>query len=124
MKLNMFFPNELEAAVVRSRIPLEGYQAVVPRNRGSLWIRKPTWLEGGDFKISHRGKDLSTRQVGPWVVTSPREAGDEIEIRFPLVRRIEQEWVYHEHYRFAYEGDTIVAMSPTGKYAPMYPALR
>ena len=88
---------------------------------GSLWYRKPSWVPWENFSIRIEDQSLKIRRIGAWAVTSIQESGTALEVVYPLVRRQQEEWVHHKRYRFVYEGDTIVAMSPRGTYAPMYP---
>ena len=137
----MFFPNDSETARVESRVIRGSGAGTRDNHRGTiskgntgrmniavslrkpqcLWVRKPTWLDRDGIGITQNGQAIESRRVGSWAVTPILKANERIEITFPLVRRHEQEWVYHELYRIVYEGDTIVAMSPGGRYAPMYP---
>ena len=105
---------------VESRLPLEGCVLVTLKRRASVWFRKPSWLPREKLRILVDGEPVPIVPVGAWAVASEREAGTKLEVVYPLVRRREEEWVDHRRYRFEYEGDTIVAMSPRGVYAPMY----
>ncbi len=121
VRVNMAFSAESESARVESRIPLEGRVTITLNRNGSLWYRKPSWVPWEDFSIRIEDQPLKIRRIGAWAVTSIQESGTALEVVYPLVRRQQEEWVHHKRYRFVYEGDTIVAMSPRGTYAPMYP---
>ena len=47
-----------------------------------------------------------------------------MRLRFAPVRRSEEEWVYWQRHRMVFEGDTLVEMSPRGRYSPMFGELR
>ena len=90
---------------------------------GSLWVRKPGWLPWAELTLGRAGKGgngLGCRRIEPWAVTDPLPAGTEVQVRFTPVRRSEEEWVYWQRYRMMFEGDTLVEMSPRGRYAPMF----
>ncbi len=123
VRVNMAFSHESEAARVVSRIPLEGRVSITLKQNGNLWFRKPSWVPWEDFSIRVQGKPVAVRRIGTWGVTSKQDPGTTLEAVYPLVRRQEEEWIHHKRYRFVYEGDTIVAMSPRGTYAPMYPGI-
>ena len=123
VRLNMAFSSESEAARVVSQIPQEGRVAITLKRKASLWYRKPSWVSWKDFTIRVQGKPVAVRRIGTWAVTSKQGAGTVLEAVYPLVRRQQEEWIHYKRYRFVYEGDTIVAMTPRGIYAPMYPGL-
>ena len=75
------------------------------------------------LKIAVDGSPIPFNRDGPWAVTPLQNKGTQLDVTYPLVRREQQEWVDHKRYRFVLEGDTIVAMSPRGIYAPMYDAI-
>ena len=123
VRINMAFSGETDAARVKSHIPLEGRVVVTLKQKASLWFRKPSWLPWEKLNISIDGSSIPFVRVGPWAVTSLQDEGTQFEVTYPLVRREQQEWVNHKRYRFVLEGDTVVAMSPRGLYAPMYDPL-
>ena len=123
VRLNMAFSSESEAARVVSQIPKEGRVTITLKRKGNLWFRKPSWVPWKDFSIRVQGEPIAVRRIGTWGVTSRRDPGTILEAVYPLVRRQEEEWIHHKRYRFVYEDDTIVAMSPRGTYAPMYPGI-
>lgn len=120
VRINMAFSRETDSARVESRIPLEGRVAVTLKRKSSLWFRKPSWLPWEKLKIAVDGRPIPFNRNGPWAVTLLQNKGTQLDVTYPLVRREQQEWVDHKRYRFVLEGDTIVAMSPRGIYAPMY----
>ena len=81
------------------------------------------WHSQEKLNIVVDGNSVAVSHVGLWAVTPPQDQGTQLEVIYPLVRREQQEWVNYQRYRFVLEGDTIVAMSPRGHYAPMYDAL-
>ncbi len=124
VRLNMAFSSESEAARVISQIPKEGRVTITLKREASLWYRKPSWVPWKDFSVRVQGKPLAVRRIGTWAVTSKQESGTVLEAMYPLVRRQQEEWIHHKRYRFVYEGDTIVAMTPRGTYAPMYQEIK
>ena len=124
VRLNMAFSTESEAARVVSQIPQEGRVTITLKREASLWYRKPSWVSWKDFSIRVQGKPQLVRRVGTWAVTSKLASGTVLEAVYPLVRRQQEEWIHYKRYRFVYEGDTIVAMTPRGTYAPMYPGIK
>ena len=123
VRLNIAFSSESEAARVVSQIPKEGRVSITLKREASLWYRKPSWVSWKNFSIRIQGNSVAVRRIGTWAVTSKQASGTVLEAVYPLVRRQEEEWVHYKRYRFVYEGDTIVAMSPRGTYAPMYPGI-
>ena len=94
---------------------------------GRLWVRTPDWLPPEELaagRVDQAGGALGLLRIAPWAVTDPLPAGAEVRVRFRPVRRVEEEWSYWQRYRMAFEGDTLVEMSPRGRHAPMFPALR
>ncbi len=76
--------------------------------------------------LRRAGKDanrLAFRRIEPWAVTDPLPEGTEVRLRFTPVRRSEDEWVYWQRYAMVFEGDTLVEMSPRGRYSPMFAGL-
>ena len=94
---------------------------ITTRKAGTLWVRKPGWLEADAFSIRVDEDAVEPLQIGEWAVIPSVAADRELDIRYSVPRREDQEWVYDRLYRVSYEGDTVVAMSPRGRYAPMYP---
>jgi hypothetical protein len=94
---------------------------------GSLWVRKPDWLPWADLTLGfadEAGGAVGFRRIEPWAMTDPQPEGTEVRLRFAPVRRSEEEWVYWQRHRMVFEGDTLVEMSPRGRYAPMFGELR
>ena len=123
VRINMAFSGETDAARVESHIPLEGRVVVTLKQKASLWFRKPSWLPWEKLNIGVDGSSIPFVRVGPWAVTPLQHEGTQLDVTYPLVRREQQEWGNHKRCRFVLEGDTIVAMSPRGLYAPMYGAI-
>ena len=89
-------------------------------------MRKPDWLPWEELTVSRAGESgvtLASRRIEPWAVTDPLPAGTEVQLRFTPVRRSEEEWVYWQRHRMVFEGDTLVEMSPRGRYSPMFAGL-
>ena len=74
-------------------------------------------------RAGEAGGTLASRRIEPWAVTDPLPAGTEVQLRFTPVRRSEEEWVYWQRHRMVFEGDTLVEMSPRGRYSPMFAGL-
>ncbi len=123
VRINMAFSGETDGAHVESHLPVEGRVTVTMKQKASLWFRKPSWLSWEKLNIVVDGSAVAVSHVGLWAVTPPQDQGTQLEVIYPLVRREQQEWINYQRYRFVLEGDTIVAMSPRGLYAPMYGAL-
>ncbi|MBI85889.1 MAG: hypothetical protein CMJ81_22055 [Planctomycetaceae bacterium] len=123
VRVNMAFSRETPAARVESHLPREGRLAVTLKQRASLWFRKPSWLTWDQLTVTVAERPLPVVRVGAWAVTSLQDAGTRLDVTYPLVRRQQQEWINRKRYRFVLEGDTIVAMSPRGIYAPMFAPL-
>lgn len=125
-RLNLLFSTDRSAARVSSRLPAAGDVTVTMPAAGSLWVRKPDWLPWEELTLGRAGKDangLAFRRIEPWAVTDPLPEGMEIRLRFTPVRRSEEEWVYWQRHRMVFEGDTLVEMSPRGRYSPMFAGL-
>ncbi len=126
-RLNLLFSTDQAAAVTASRLPGAGDVTVTMPAAGALWVRKPDWLPWDGLAVDRSGAAggaVGFRRIAPWAVTEPLPAGAQVRLRFPPVRRVEEEWVYWQRYRMAFAGDTLVEMSPRGRYAPMFAELR
>ena len=123
VRVNMAFSRDTRAARVESHLPREGHVAVTLKQRASLWFRKPSWLTWDQLTVTVAERPLPVIRVGVWAVTAMQAAGTRLDVTYPLVRRQQQEWINRKRYRFVLEGDTIVAMSPRGIYAPMFAPL-
>ena len=126
-RLNLLFSTDHAAARTSSRLPAAGDVTVTMPAAGSLWVRKPDWLPWADLTLGfadEAGGAVGFRRIEPWAMTDPQPEGTEVRLRFAPVRRSEEEWVYWQRHRMVFEGDTLVEMSPRGRYAPMFGELR
>ena len=128
-RLNLLFSTDRAAAVTTSRLPGAGEVTVTMPAAGALWVRKPDWLPWDGLAVDRDGGDgdggtVGFRRIAPWAVTGPLPAGAQVRLRFRPVRRVEEEWIYWQRHRMALVGDTVVEMSPRGRYAPMFAELR
>lgn len=126
-RLNLLFSSDQAAARTRSRLPGAGEVTVTMPAAGRLWVRTPDWLPPEELavdRVDQAGGPLGLLRIAPWAVTDPLPTGAEVRLRFRPVRRVEEEWIYWQRHRMAFEGDTLVEMSPRGRHAPMFPALR
>ena len=119
-RLNMFVPGAMAAAEVQGTLESPERLSVVLPNRGRLWVRRPEWLPWNQLSLS-ADKAVPFKQIGDWAVTGPLEPGATIVVEAPQVHQAHEEWVYWQHYRMTFAGDTIVKMEPRGAYAPMFP---
>ncbi len=122
-RLNLLFSTDRAAARTSSRLPAAGDVTVTMPAAGSLWVRKPDWLPWRELTLGldgETGAGLGLRRIEPWAVTDPLPAGTQVQVRFTPVRRSEAEWVYWQRHDMVFEGDTLVEMSPRGRYSPMF----
>ena len=110
-----------EQASVGSELPDSGRITVSSATPQVLWVRLPSWLDPQSVSATSAGEPLTPRPIGGWLVTKKAVAA--AELTFAVPHRTEEEWVNNGRYRIVYAGDTIVAMDPQGRYAPMYPAI-
>lgn len=126
-RLNMMFSTDQAAAHTNSQLPAIGNVIVKMPTAGRLWVRKPDWLPWKELSL-HRdpnsSNEVSFRRIDPWAMTDQLPEGTKICLRFTPVRRYEEEWVYWQRYRMAFEGDTLIEMNPRGLYSPMFKELR
>ena len=125
-RLNLLFSTRCAAARTGSRLPAAGEVTVTMPAEGSLWVRKPDWLPWEELTLSRgngAGGALRFRRIEPWAVTDALPEGTEATVLFTPVRRLEEEWVYWQRHRMVFSGDTLVEMSPRGRYAPMFAEL-
>ena len=120
-RVNLLLTGGAEGITVTSELPDVGHIAITSAKPQVLWVRVPSWLETQSLAATTGGEALAWRSIGDWLVTAEPVAA--LALRFSVPRRTEDEWVNNARYRMVYEGDTIVAMDPQGRYAPMYPSI-
>ncbi len=124
--LNHFSPS----VNVRSYMPHEGRVALdIKQDMPELMVRIPEWVPFGAVGIrGQKGEEITREATGrtvPWVngcfiKLKGVQAGETIDVTFPVAERSTQELAVDDPYTARWLGDDVMDISPSGTYYPLY----
>lgn len=109
-------------ADVHSYLPYTGRVDVeLKETRDRVSVRMPDWVESGSEDVKCTvDDDREITWEGQYVVTGPVESDEVISFTFPLEKRVRKEVIGGESYVLDVHGHTIVDISPSGEFGPLY----
>ena len=120
MSVNLLFSRATDDVVVKSYLPFKGQIDIRCRNDRSIRVRVPDYVRRGSITLEVNGRSTPVNSTKAWLALPTTKQGDVAVLRFDLRERDESVHIGYDTYEVRYRGDTVTAMSPPGKYCPLY----
>jgi len=122
-QVNLLLNEASSWADVHSSIPYRGKVHIkMKRPCQSVLIRMPEWVAGGSPEVICKVND-SPRGLaweGRHVIAGAAQAGDSLDLTFPISTRTVKERLGTTDYMLEIKGNTVVSIDPPGKIGPLY----
>jgi flagellar biosynthesis chaperone FliJ len=113
---------------VNSYSPYEGRVEVTVKNTTDLFIRLPEWVDKSKVAVTIDGAVQPVSWRGDYVQLSRLIRGQEVTVTYPLRHLTETFYLIPEksspmesnRYTITWKGDTVISISPKGRYYPLY----
>ena len=137
LSVNLHIDKLLPEAEIRGYQPYKGLLTIDLKRPCKVRVRIPEFVEPGEMKVESRndlsanhalsgratgasGRAVQPRVWGNYLELGDRQAGQRIEVSYPLPLREETESVGNPgfrqyQYRVAWRGDTVVRLTPVGE---------
>jgi hypothetical protein len=120
VSVNLLFSRATEDVVVKSHLPFAGRVDIQCHSDRRIRVRVPDYVRGETLSVEMNGRPTGVRAAQGWVQLPPTKKGDVAVVRFGLPEREESIHLGYDTYEVKYRGDTVTAISPPGKYYPLY----
>ena len=120
VSVNLLFSRATDDLVVRSHLPFKGQVDIQCRSDRSIRVRVPDYAPSKSLNLEINGQTRPIQTAEEWLALPPPRKGDVAIVRFDLPERPESVHVGYDTYEVKYRGDTVTAISPPGKYCPLY----
>ena len=131
LSVHMHFDKLLPEAEIRSYQPYRGLLTIELKRACKVRVRIPDFVPPGEIaarsgttsstpKRGTGGGKVAARIFGNYLLLGDRQAGEKLEITYPLALREETEVIGNPGrrqyaYRVTWKGDTVVRMTPVGE---------
>lgn len=119
-RVNLAFNRESDLADVVSCLPHRGEVDVVVKRARRVLVRTPGWVSRPEVKAYRNKKQIATAWDGTYVEFPDTQEGDLLTITYPLRVTEVHETIQGTHYVEKWRGNTIVGITPPGKWIPMF----
>ena len=89
-----------------------------------LYFRIPDWVEREKIQLSltDKGKEVNRQKewAGEYLRINELKEKSKVTVTFPIRKEKVSETIYKKKYTLEWWGDTVVAITPTGKVFPLY----
>ena len=128
LRINLLLNRASAWADVASYIPYEGQVDVTMKERCSVSIRIPEWVQPAETTCLVGGQPRQLGWDGRYAQIGDVNAGDAISLIFPISERDVKVKSQYEPaarlagttYTMTIKGNTVVRMDPSGQYYPLY----
>jgi hypothetical protein len=120
VRVNLAFNRESPLVDVISCLPHRGEVNVVVKRTQRVLVRVPSWAPKTDVRVYRDGKALSVKWEESYVVFDRVARGEHLTVTYPLRLWEVRETIQGVEYTERWRGNTIVDITPPGKWIPMY----
>ena len=120
VSVNLLFSRATDDVVVKSYLPFKGQVDIRCRSDRRIRMRLPDYVPSRSLKLEMNGRPTPLQRAEGWLPLPPTQKGDVAVVRFDLPERHESVHIGYDTYKVKYRGDTVTAISPPGKYCPLY----
>lgn len=125
IRINLLFDHENEVCTVRDRQPEAGHLEIRLRRAGTVRIRIPDWVPDAAVRLTINGGAAPTVWEAPpsrYLCVRDLDAGSTLGLAYPLCERTLAERLGGEIYTTHWKGDTVIGITPGGRFIPVFPA--
>lgn len=119
-RVNLWFNRQSPLVKVISCLPHRGELNVVVKATKRVLVRVPEWVPKGEVKTFRERKSRSVKWAGSYVVFEGLARGEQLTVTYPLRLWEVREKIQGVKYTERWRGNTIVDITPPGKWIPMY----
>jgi hypothetical protein len=120
LDVNLLLNRASRWADVDSYLPYEGRVDIKVKKAETLFVRIPEWVEPAKVQCEVANKPVALRWNGRFASPGKMAAGRTVVFRFPVSETTVHERVGSLDVTLVLRGSTVVAISPQGKYHPLY----
>ena len=120
VSVNLLFSRATDDVVVKSYLPFKGQVDIRCRSDRRIRVRVPDYVPRESLSLEVNDRPTPIRSSKAWLALPPTKPGDVAVVRFELRERDESVHIGYDTYQVKYRGDTVTAISPPGKYCPLY----
>ncbi len=123
LSVNLHLDKLLPQAEVRGYQPFEGKLTIDLKENCRVRVRIPEFCQPGEITGYSGGVKITCQPWGNYLELGARQAGEFIEIHYPLSIKTEEVAVGNPgfrqyHYQVTWKGDTVIEMEPVGNDEP------
>jgi hypothetical protein len=99
---------------VDSCLPYEGKVVLRNKSAGTVYLRKPLWVDKGSIRCQVNGEVRDLHWVANYLAITDLSLGDVVAVEFPMVETVETYTLpsYPDPYTLWMRGNTVVDISP------------
>ena len=120
LKVNLLLNRASRWADVDSYIPYEGRVDIHMKTTEELFVRIPEWVQPDQVRFEIGQKNIPLMWSGRYASPGKVAGGHSVVIRFPIAETTVRERIGSLDVSLVLRGSTVVAISPGGKYGPLY----
>ncbi len=120
LSVHMHIDKLLPQAEIRCYQPYQGRLTIDLKQTCRVRVRIPEFVDPKQIKIGSSGSEIKTRVWGNYLELGERQAGDRLDMTYPMPLRDEEIAIGNPgfrqyRYRVTWKGDTVVRMTPVGE---------
>jgi hypothetical protein len=123
LRINLLLNRASAWADLYSYVPYEGrIEVKMKKGCRAVLVRVPEWIESGSALVNAtlNGNALPLAWEGRYVRADAVNAGDRLQVTFPISTRTVRQSIAGVDYTLEIRGNTVVSMSPGGENIPLY----
>jgi hypothetical protein len=120
VRVNMAFNRVSPWVEVVSCLPHRGEVNILVKNTQRVLVRVPEWAPKGDVRCYRQRKPAGVKWAAGYVVFDDVAKGEQLTVVYPLRLWQMRETIYGVEYTERWRGNTIVDLTPPGKWIPMF----
>jgi hypothetical protein len=120
LKVNLLLNRASRWADVDSYIPYEGRVDIHMKTTEELFVRIPEWVQPDQVRFEIGKKNIPLMWSGRYASPGKVAGGHSVVVRFPIAETTVRERIGSLDVSLVLRGSTVVAISPGGKYRPLY----
>lgn len=121
LKVNLLFDRDHEGLRIGSALPREGRIAMTRTAARNVWVRIPEWASKDQVTLQVDGVGRPPSFLTSFLIVPAEAQTQTIDIGFPVRQMRNVESIAYKRFTIDWRGDQIVAMSPGGRFLPMFP---
>jgi hypothetical protein len=120
LRVNLLLNRASPWADVDSYIPYQGRVVIRVKQPLDLLVRIPEWVEPGQVVCFANGQARTPGWEGRYADVGAVQAGDVVELTFPIFERTDTVWIEKQAYTLIRKGNEVVHIDPPGANHPLY----